>query len=103
MAACQPLSGPAGPPADVTAEPPGATSVLEDLAPDVFVVSVTVLALPVDLERAWLDAESTPVVAVGDVAVPVLAADPLADSPDDVWLEAELAEDVPVASAADTP
>jgi hypothetical protein len=87
----------------VAAEPPGATSVLEDVAPDVFVVSVAVVALPADVDPAWFDAESTPVVAVGDVAVPVIAADPLADSPDDVWLEAELAEDVPVASAADTP
>ena len=56
--------------------------------------------------------ESAPVVAVDEVAVPVVdvAADPVDDSPDDVSLDVELAElvdgdseDVPVVTAAAKP
>jgi hypothetical protein len=56
-----------------------------------------------------LDADSTPVHALGEVADPVVdvAAVPLGDWPVDVWFEAEVADEeseaVPVASAVDTP
>jgi hypothetical protein len=82
---------------------PGAASVLEDVVPDVVVVSVAVVAV---------DVESAPVVAVDD-AVPVVdvAAVPADDSPDDESPDdvelAELveddSEDVPVVSAPATP
>ena len=85
---------------------PGATWVLDDVAPDVFEVSVTVVPLPVEVDPL-VDAESPPVVAVDEAPVPVVdvAADPVDDSP--VVVLAELvdddSEDVPVVSAAATP
>ena len=86
---------------------PGATWVLDDVAPDVFEVSVAVVPLPVEVDPL-VDVESPPVVvAVDEAPVPVVdvAADPADDSP--VVELAELAdddsEDVPVVSAVATP
>jgi len=85
---------------------------VEDVAPDVFVASVAVVPLPVDVDPVLVDIELTPVVAVDEEAVPVVdeAADPVDDSPDDGLLAVEPAEldeddseDVPVVSAAATP
>jgi hypothetical protein len=87
---------------------PGATWVLEDVVPDVFVVPVAVVPVPVDVDPL-VDVEPPPVVvALDEVEVPVVdvAADPVDDSPVDVEL-AELveddSEDVPVVSAAANP
>jgi hypothetical protein len=91
---------------------PGATWAVEDVAPDVFVASVAVVPLPVDVDPVLVDIELTPDVAVDEEAVPVVdeAADPVDDSPDDGLLAVEPAEldeddseDVPVVSAAATP
>jgi hypothetical protein len=77
---------------------PGATSSVEDVAPDVGAVPVAVVPVPVVVDPALVDVASTPVVAVDD-------------SPDDGVLDVESAvvdeaadcEDVPVVSAAATP
>ncbi|MFL6081768.1 MAG: hypothetical protein ACJ74F_00875 [Mycobacterium sp.] len=81
---------------------------VDDVAPDVVAVAVVRLAapLPVDADPVLIDVESTPVVAVDEVAVPVVdvAANPVDDSPDDVELvEEDGSEDVPVVSAAANP
>jgi hypothetical protein len=82
------------------------------IAPDVFVVSVAVdplaVPLPVDVDPALVDVESTPVVAVDEEPVPVvdMAADPVDDSPFDVELAELVVDDsdnVPVVSAAANP
>jgi hypothetical protein len=76
---------------------PVATWSVDDVAPDVFVVSVAVVPLPVDVEPA-------PVAVVDEVADPVVdvAADPVL-----AVVLAELveddSEDVPVVSAAAKP
>jgi hypothetical protein len=88
---------------------PDATSVLEDVVPDVVVVLVAGVPVSVDVDPPLADVESAPVVAVDEVAVPVVdaAAVPEEDSPDDVVLDVELVEDdsddVPVVSALATP
>jgi hypothetical protein len=92
---------------------PGATSVLDDVAPDVVVPSVAVVPLPVDVDPVLVEVGSAPVVAADEDAVPVVdvPVDPVVDSPDDVSLDVEPAEldeeddseDVPVVSAAATP
>jgi hypothetical protein len=87
---------------------PGATWADEDVAPDVFVASVAVVPLPVDVDPALVDVESTPVVEVDEEVVPVDAtADPVDDSPDAVLDvepdEEDDSEDAPVVSAAATP
>jgi len=89
---------------------PDATWVLDDVAPDVFVVSVAIVPVPVDVDPALIEVDSPPVaVAVDEVAVPVVdvAADPVDDSPVDV-VPAELdaeddSDDVAVVSAPATP
>jgi hypothetical protein len=90
---------------------PDATWADEDVVPDVLVVSVAVARLPGDVDPPLVDVESAPVVAVDEVAVPVVevAADPVDDSPDDVLdvepaeLVVDDSEDVPVVSAAANP
>jgi hypothetical protein len=75
---------------------PGATSVLEDVEPDVVVVPVAVVSVPVDVDPPLVDVES-PVVAGDEVA------DSVDDSPVDVELVEDDSEDVPVVSALATP
>ena len=85
---------------------PGATSVLEDVVPDVVVVPVADVSVPVDADTPPVDAVS-PVVAVDEVAPVVdVATDPV-DSPEELVLDVEPAEDdsedVSVVSALATP
>ena len=93
---------------------PGATWAVEDVAPDGFVVSVADVPPPADGDPVVVDVESTPGVAVDEAAVSAVgvAAEPVADSPDDdALLEVGLAdldeagdsEDAPAVSAAATP
>jgi hypothetical protein len=85
---------------------PDATSVTDDVAPDVVVVPAVEVA-EVELDSPPADVEPEPLVAVDEVAVPVgdVAVDPV-DSPAGVE-SAELveddSEDVPVVSALATP
>jgi hypothetical protein len=71
---------------------PGATWADEEVEPDGFVISVTVVPLPVDVDP---------------VPVDVVPVDAVAESPDDVGLDAPLGEDdsddAPVVSAPATP
>lgn len=84
---------------------PGATSALDDVAPDGVVSPVAVVAGAVDIDPP-ADAEPAPVVVEVDVVEDPGVVVP-AGSPDVVLLDAELvddeSEDVPVVSAADTP
>ena len=87
---------------------PGATSALDDVAPDVCVVPVAVVPVAVDVDPP-AGVEPAPVVGVVDEAEDPGVVVP-AGSPDVVLLDVELAElvddeseDVPVVSAADTP
>jgi hypothetical protein len=79
---------------------PDDTCVLEDVVPDIAVVSVVAVPVPAD-DDPLADVESPPVVG---------ALDEVDDSPVDVLLDVESAEldeeddsDVPVVSAAATP
>ncbi len=88
---------------------PDPTWVVDDVAPAVVAVPVVeVVPVPVDVDPVLVDVEATPVVAVGEVAVPVV--DVAADPVDDVLVDVEPAglveedsEDVPVVSAAANP
>ena len=86
---------------------PGAAWVLEDVAPDVFVLSVAVVPVPVVVDPL-VEVETPPVVVAEDeVEVPgveVAAADPVDDSPVEAEVDVEFGElVVPVVSAAAQP
>ena len=82
----------------VTPEP---TSVLDDVAPEVFVLPVAVVSVPVDVDPL-VGVEPLPVAVEVEVPVVAVAVDPVDDSLEDAELVDD-SEDVPVVSAAATP
>jgi hypothetical protein len=83
---------------------PDATWSVDDVAPDVFVVSVALVPLPVDVDPPLVDVEPVPVAVVDEVADPVVdvAADPVLEVAPAELVE-DASEDVPDVSAAAKP
>jgi hypothetical protein len=83
---------------------PDATWSVDDVAPDVFVVSVALVPLLVDVGPPLVDVEPAPVAVVDEVADPVVdvAADPVLEVAPAELVE-DASEDVPDVSAAAKP